>query len=161
MICSRSELNRKEYGRNGQVGGEADIVEQDQMKQKKTVKNNSEPNQTEQNRAERNGAEQNKTEQNKSERAQMSQSGSGSENRRVCRRCLTREMVGQERIFETIRQYIENLEERDRAAGEVYERRLEGCRACKKLLEGLCLACGCYVEIRAAKVSQTCPHDKW
>ena len=95
------------------------------------------------------------------EQDQIFTDGSGSQNKRVCRRCLTREMAGQERTYETIRQYIENLEERDKAEGEAYERRLEGCKACEKLLEGLCLACGCYVEIRAAKASQTCPYDRW
>ena len=95
------------------------------------------------------------------EQDQIFTDGSGSRNKRVCRRCLTREMAGQERTYETIRQYIENLEERDKAEGEAYERRLEGCKTCEKLLEGLCLACGCYVEIRAAKASQTCPYDRW
>lgn len=129
---------------------------QDQVKQKNTEQNLTAQSQTEQNQT-----EQNQTGHNQSEPNHILQNGSGSQGGRVCKRCLTREMAGKERTYETIRQYIENLEERDRAAGEVYERRLEGCKACEKLLEGLCLACGCYVEIRAAKASQTCPYSRW
>ena len=152
-MISQEGAKPEGMGRNGQVevGGEAGTVEQERAKQNKTVQNPLGPNQT----------ELNQTEHNKPEKDQMLQSGSGSQGGRICKRCLTREMAGKERTYETIRQYIENLEERDRAAGEVYERRLEGCKACEKLLEGLCLACGCYVEIRAAKTSQTCPYSRW
>ncbi len=95
------------------------------------------------------------------EQERTARTGSEPQGKRICRRCLTREMAGQERTYETIRQYIDGLDSSERADGKLYERRLEGCKACEKLLEGMCLACGCYVEIRAAKASQDCPYGRW
>ena len=44
---------------------------------------------------------------------------------------------------------------------EEYERRLAICKECEKLNEGTCLACGCYVELRAAAKAAHCSHRKW
>ena len=38
-----------------------------------------------------------------------------------------------------------------------YARRLEGCRRCENLDNGTCMACGCYVEMRAARLDMHCP----
>ena len=80
---------------------------------------------------------------------------------RVCKKCLIREMVGQEKIYETIKRMIEDLEPEDRAGEELVEKRLVVCKECDQLLEGTCTACGCYVELRTATKTQECPYEKW
>lgn len=81
--------------------------------------------------------------------------------RRFCKRCLTRELMGQEKTYETIQRYIEELEPERRAETVEYERRLGLCKECERLTEGMCMACGCYVELRAAKKEQNCPYENW
>ncbi len=80
---------------------------------------------------------------------------------RVCRRCLTRELAGQEEIYQTIREYVDNLDSDIKADRELYEGRLEVCRECEMLLQGMCRSCGCYVELRAAVGKNVCPRKKW
>ncbi len=80
---------------------------------------------------------------------------------RFCRRCLTRELAGQEETYRTIREYIDNLDPDAKADGKVYEERLEICRGCEMLLQGMCRSCGCYVELRAAMEKNNCPRKKW
>ncbi len=80
---------------------------------------------------------------------------------RFCRKCLTRELAGQEETYRTIRQYIDNLDPDAKADGKVYEERLEICRECEMLLQGMCRSCGCYVELRAAMKKNSCPRKKW
>ncbi len=53
------------------------------------------------------------------------------------------------------------MDEELRAPEEEYERRLTLCKDCEKLLQGTCLACGCYVELRAAARGGHCPKKKW
>ncbi len=80
---------------------------------------------------------------------------------RVCRRCLTRELAGQEEVYHTIREYIDNLDSDIKAGRELYKGRLEICRECEMLLQGMCRSCGCYVELRAAVGKNVCPRKKW
>ncbi len=83
------------------------------------------------------------------------------ENLRLCRRCLTRDMVGQEEYFRSLHDYIENLDLDIRAAEDLYEERLGICRECDMLLQGMCRKCGCYVELRAAVTKNACPDKMW
>ena len=83
------------------------------------------------------------------------------ENLRFCRKCLTRELAGQEETYRTIREYIDNLDPDTKADDKIYEERLEVCRECEMLLQGLCRSCGCYVELRAAMEKNNCPRKKW
>ena len=83
------------------------------------------------------------------------------ENLRFCRKCLTRELAGQEETYRTIREYIDNLDPDTKADDKIYEERLEICRKCEMLLQGLCRSCGCYVELRAAMEKNNCPRKKW
>lgn len=83
------------------------------------------------------------------------------EKRQVCRRCLTRDMIGQEEYFRSLREYIENLDVDIKAPEPLYESRLEVCRECEFLLEGMCRSCGCYVELRAAVAGNACPRERW
>ena len=83
------------------------------------------------------------------------------ENLRLCRKCLTRDMVGQEEYFRSLHDYIENLDLDIRAAEDLYEERLGICRECDMLLQGMCRKCGCYVELRAAVTKNACPDKMW
>ncbi len=80
---------------------------------------------------------------------------------RLCKRCLTREMAGQEKVFQNMREYIENLDIDVKANDVLYESRLNVCKECDLLLQGMCRTCGCYVELRAAVEKHTCPNKKW
>lgn len=82
-------------------------------------------------------------------------------NLRLCRKCLIRDMEGQEEYFRTLREYIENLDVDIKASDSLYEDRLKTCRECGMLLEGMCRRCGCYVELRAAVTKNHCPGEKW
>lgn len=83
------------------------------------------------------------------------------ENLRLCRKCLTRDMVGQEEYFRSLHDYIDNLDLDIRAAEDLYEERLGICRECDMLLQGMCRKCGCYVELRAAVTKNACPDKMW
>ena len=82
-------------------------------------------------------------------------------NYRFCKRCLTRDMIDKDAYFETLRQLIADVKGDERADDTLYEGRLSVCTACDRLLDGLCGACGCYVELRAVVSANSCPYDKW
>lgn len=81
---------------------------------------------------------------------------------RVCRKCLLRDMDRGE-YFHNLYEYIDNLDKDIKAAPEEYEHRLQQCRDCERLTDGMCAVCGCYVELRAAIISNSCPavHPLW
>lgn len=85
--------------------------------------------------------------------------------RRVCKRCLLRELAGTDQASEAklrmIEKYRDAIGPNGRAGEEAYERRLAVCRECERLVDGTCLACGCYVELRAAAKGSRCPKKKW
>ena len=80
--------------------------------------------------------------------------------RRVCRRCLTADMDEKE-YFENLHAYIANLDEDLKVDQPLYEKRLSACKECDLLADGMCRACGCYVELRAAMWKNACPYEKW
>lgn len=82
-------------------------------------------------------------------------------NQRYCRKCLTRDMVGKEEYFRSLREYIANLDPEIKADEALYEERLGICKECDLLLEGMCRICGCYVELRAVVAKNICPRKKW
>ena len=63
---------------------------------------------------------------------------------RVCKRCLLRELDGT--YFQSIYEYIQNLPPQWKADQETYAH----------LVNGMCELCGCFVEVRAAKINQHC-----
>lgn len=83
------------------------------------------------------------------------------DNLRLCKKCLIRDMADQNKIFQTLRDYIENLDIDIRAGEELYEERLSLCRECDMLFQGMCRKCGCYVELRAAVKANGCPGKRW
>lgn len=73
-------------------------------------------------------------------------------------RCLLFE-TGEKELLENIREYISGLDENVKADEETYRRRLSLCEKCEKLQNGVCLKCGCYVEMRAAVRNNRCPSE--
>lgn len=85
----------------------------------------------------------------------------GEDDHRFCKRCLTRDMIGKEEFFQTLKQLIADVKGDERAEDALYEERLSFCKECDRLADGLCGACGCYVELRAVVKANSCPYDKW
>ncbi len=93
-------------------------------------------------------------------RPSAARSGEGPERVRACRRCLLYEM-SESADYQNLYAYIEGLEEEIRAPEPLYQSRLNRCRECSLLLSGMCRACGCFVELRAAIAANRCPYDNW
>lgn len=81
---------------------------------------------------------------------------------RFCKKCLVRDLDESE-LFQTIKDYVDRLDESIKVSSEEYEERLKKCTACNRLLSGTCAVCGCYVEMRAAVKRNYCPdvNPKW
>ena len=82
------------------------------------------------------------------------------ETKRICRKCLTRDM-DKDAYFENLHTYIANIDDEIKVEEPLYEERLSLCKECDLLADGMCRACGCYVELRAAIRKNGCPYDKW
>lgn len=80
----------------------------------------------------------------------------------VCKRCLLSE-YDPAGARETVQRCIAQIAPEQRTEDAAYQERLACCKRCEALLDGLCGVCGCYVELRAAKAGQHCPHPeaKW
>lgn len=72
-----------------------------------------------------------------------------------CRRCLLKDMSDTE-FFESVRAYIQNMPDEQKAPEALYRERLQKCTSCDQLVNGMCALCGCFVEIRAAKKIRHC-----
>ena len=77
--------------------------------------------------------------------------------RPFCRRCLLEDMPSQAELARSVQELIRLLPDDLRAPETLRLRRLARCRACDHLLNGMCVLCGCYVELRAAKAKMRCP----
>jgi hypothetical protein len=79
-----------------------------------------------------------------------------------CRKCLSNEL-GDTAFFEHMREYIKAIPQEQKTSADEYERRLKICKGCENLVSGMCVLCGCYVEVRAAKAAQRCvmSADAW
>ncbi|MBE5802822.1 MAG: hypothetical protein E7319_11140 [Clostridiales bacterium] len=71
-------------------------------------------------------------------------------------RCLLKEANPD--LGTIVADYVSSLPEDAKAPDDLYRRRLDACQICDRLADGMCLDCGCYVEARAAKQKQRCPH---
>ncbi|HIZ56270.1 MAG TPA: hypothetical protein H9671_08725 [Firmicutes bacterium] len=71
--------------------------------------------------------------------------------------------MDQEQYFASIYEYISLLPPEQKADEETYQRRLQLCKTCDELADGMCRKCGCFVEARAARVNSDCPGEekKW
>lgn len=76
-----------------------------------------------------------------------------------CKRCLLRE-AGETVTYEEISAYLDSIKET--LTDEITaEKRLEHCKLCESLISGMCLKCGCYVEVRARLREGECPAEEW
>ncbi|MCL2033612.1 MAG: DUF6171 family protein [Oscillospiraceae bacterium] len=79
--------------------------------------------------------------------------------RKECR-CLLKELSDED-YFRNIYEYIALIPQEQKTPDGEYTARLENCKSCSNLTNGMCRLCGCFVETRAAKVHQYCPKGIW
>ena len=77
-----------------------------------------------------------------------------------CTRCLLKD-YSKEVYERLIVEGLKALPAEDLANGDVTAARLSVCEACEKLNQGTCLACGCYVKLRAAGKEGKCPLKRY
>lgn len=77
-----------------------------------------------------------------------------------CGKCLLSEFDGAE-FAHTIAEHIALIPKERKTPAAEYAQRLEKCRQCSALTDGLCGECGCFAELRAAKKIMKCPINKW
>ena len=77
-----------------------------------------------------------------------------------CTRCLLKD-YSKEVYDKLIVEGIKALPAEDLTSEKITSERLSVCKECEKINQGTCLACGCYVEIRAALKTGKCPYSKW
>lgn len=65
-----------------------------------------------------------------------------------------------EELHQTIKGYIDSLDEQQRVSTGDYEQRLKQCENCEALQNGVCKYCGCFVIVKAVKKNQRCPWPK-
>ncbi len=81
----------------------------------------------------------------------------------VCKKCLLLE-AGEKKSYQGVKDYIDNVDIDVKVDDTLYQKRLKLCTECENLISGMCLKCGCYVEIRAILKDKTCPdydNKKW
>lgn len=76
-----------------------------------------------------------------------------------CRKCLLNQDSGA--LYQSIQELIAALPPEEKADPAEYRRRLAVCEGCEKLQNGMCLSCGCFVQVRGAKKKESCPWGKW
>lgn len=81
---------------------------------------------------------------------------------RICRRCLLDEIF-EVNEYKNMQKYIENIDKHIKTEDGEYKRRLNLCKECDNLVNGMCNICGCFVEMRAAVKKNYCPdiRSKW
>lgn len=77
-------------------------------------------------------------------------------NQRFCKRCLLDELFD-EKEYKHLQDYIEHLDKHIKTEEKEYNRRLDICKECDNLINGMCKICGCFVEMRAAIKKNYCP----
>lgn len=75
---------------------------------------------------------------------------------RFCRKCLL-DQVFEEAEYKNLQDYIENLDKHIKTEENEYKNRLDTCKQCDNLINGMCKICGCFVEMRAAVQKNYCP----
>ena len=73
-----------------------------------------------------------------------------------CKKCLLLE-AGESVTYDEIMKYVSTLDENELADNSIYLKRISRCKECDNLLSGMCVKCGCYVEVRARLKSSDCP----
>lgn len=70
------------------------------------------------------------------------------------------DMQGDE-LYRSVMERIALLDESIKADSGTYQSRLNICRSCDRLTNGMCALCGCFAELRAAKKDTRCPAGLW
>ena len=78
---------------------------------------------------------------------------------KICRRCLLQEMADENDYYQSVVRYRATLPAQKRTPDDAYAARLARCKACDQLNDGTCMQCGCYVEMRAARLDMHCPRE--
>ena len=65
--------------------------------------------------------------------------------------------VFEEDEYKNLKDYLNSIDEEIKADDTEYNRRLEICKQCDNLFNGMCKVCGCFVEMRAAVKKNYCP----
>lgn len=83
----------------------------------------------------------------------------------ICKKCLLMD-IDKEAYSLKIGRILELTEDNRKAEDSLYRQRLQVCRSCEKLSAtgeeiGTCMACGCFVELRAALKDSRCPYKFW
>ncbi|MGN0398156.1 MAG: DUF6171 family protein [Candidatus Fimimorpha sp.] len=81
-----------------------------------------------------------------------------SERKRHCQQCLLRKM-DVDGYLKNFYRYIDRIGPDEKASDFLYKERLEIGKSCERLLNGMCKACGCFVELRAVIEHNVCPYD--
>lgn len=76
-----------------------------------------------------------------------------------CRKCLLSE-IDPDKVYKEIVDYINSLDAEVKVNDETYQSRLSFCRECDNLRDGMCVLCGCFVEVRAIKKISNCPSNQ-
>ena len=63
---------------------------------------------------------------------------------RVCRKCLPGQN-NEEAFYEDLSRYIQRMDEDLKVDQQIYEKRLNICSTCDRLMNGMCRLCGCFV----------------
>ncbi len=80
-----------------------------------------------------------------------------------CKKCLLLE-AGERVTYEEIMNYLNSLNKSELADEVTYKERITNCINCDNLISGMCLKCGCYVEVRARLMDSYCPdadNERW
>ena len=73
-----------------------------------------------------------------------------------CKKCLLLE-AGESVTYGEVMQYVNSLDKDKLTDNSIYEKRISHCKRCDNLLSGMCIKCGCYVEVRARLADSGCP----
>ncbi len=73
----------------------------------------------------------------------------------MCRKCLLLE-AGERKSYNTISDFLETVDDKLKVCDKIFFQRIEKCRECDNLISGMCLKCGCYVELRARLKNKSC-----
>lgn len=74
-----------------------------------------------------------------------------------CKKCLLLE-AGEKVTYDDIMRYIATLDSSTLTDEKTAYERLSHCLNCDFLISGMCLKCGCYVEVRARLKHGECPN---
>lgn len=82
--------------------------------------------------------------------------------KRLCKKCLLYDYP-EAKYFTHLYEYINNLDADIKVDDTEYDRRLNICIECPDYFQGMCRVCGCFVELRAVILENSCasPDKRW